>query len=135
MLSMATGMRCLTPILAQSTAQDWRLSYQSLVWTGVSPFSTQPPLDRVHILELDIDNNTFLGFDSIRNSFAQDDPARFEYCFDLSVVVSSTKSVIYLAKLKGDQGLYGGWPYHGNSNEPLPISAPLLLVTSDFDFK
>ena len=29
----------------------------------------------------------------------------------------------------------GGWPYHGNSNDKVPINVPVLLVTSDFDYK
>jgi hypothetical protein len=136
---MATGLVCLTLRLTHSSLKDWRRSYRLRVRINVSPLSNQLMPERVLIaaLDLDIDDNTFIGFDRIRQRIAADDPARIEYSQQLSLLVRAYIYDLSTNSLKKDysQAYCGGWPYHRNSNEPLPIQPSVLLVTSDFDIK
>ncbi|KDQ19583.1 hypothetical protein BOTBODRAFT_443477 [Botryobasidium botryosum FD-172 SS1] len=89
------------------------LSYATFAPSYLPAFASS-----LHILCLDqhIDDNTFSGFNAIRQSIAKVDTAQISYVQDLTII-----------------GLCGGWPYHGNSQIPLPTDAPMLLVTADFD--
>ncbi|KDQ19584.1 hypothetical protein BOTBODRAFT_443473 [Botryobasidium botryosum FD-172 SS1] len=89
------------------------LSYANLASSYTPNFATAL---QTLCLDQHIDDNTFSGFDAIRQSIAKVDTAQMSYVQVLSIV-----------------GLCGGWPYHGNSQIPLPTDAPMLLVTADFD--
>lgn len=52
----------------------------------------------IPVLELDIDDNTFVGLENIGKSIAENDPAQMRYSFDLSVVVSYQICDLWRAK-------------------------------------
>ena len=98
-------------------------------------------LDNILMLdpELDIDNNTFVGFDNIRKSMAENDAAQIMYSFDLSVVVSCRICKLYHTrelKQKTNHRLYA---VAGHTMEIIMTSfpsvflccwSPLILTTS-----
>jgi hypothetical protein len=54
-------------------------------------------------MKIDIDDNSFSGFDNIRKSIAKDDPARIGYSEDLTVLVRS--QIYYLLNKWADKSL------------------------------
>lgn len=141
--SMAIGLGSPTLHWNLSTLQEFLMLFQPCVLTYVSYlFLWARCLKNWWISRnviLDVDNNNFSGFDSIRKAIVKDDTANIQYSQDLSLIVrepaalSTRGGAGYLTILS--QGLCGGWPYTAKSNKKLPINASMLLVTADFDLK
>jgi len=113
-LSGSPNFSALNLALYEALSGNWSaLSYDSfgLVYTTL----VTPALPLL-CLDAHLDDNTFSGFNSIRQKVAKYDPAQFKFTQDLSWIA-----------------LCGGWPYHGNFNQKLLDSVPMLLVNADFD--
>ncbi|KDQ19582.1 hypothetical protein BOTBODRAFT_170657 [Botryobasidium botryosum FD-172 SS1] len=93
-------------------------NWSALSYTGSGASDTQavPTLLPTLCADLHIDNNTFAGFNEIRQSVAKVDTANMTFAGNLETIL-----------------LCGGWPFHGDSQISLPTDIPMLLVTSDFD--
>ncbi|KDQ19580.1 hypothetical protein BOTBODRAFT_28154 [Botryobasidium botryosum FD-172 SS1] len=113
-LSIHPDFPALNLALHEALHGNWSaLSYVSVGLPFTQGFAPSLP---TFCVDQHIDDDTFSGFDAIRQNIVKFDTAQMSYNQNLAAI-----------------GLCGGWPYHGNSQIPLPTDAPMLLVTADFD--
>jgi len=105
----------LNSVLAAALRGNWSgfdwLVFGPEVAQGIYPLLTTACLDR------HLDYDSWESFEKIKNAVFNNDPAKIGYVFDLQITAFCS-----------------GWPYHGQSNVPLSLKKPVLLITSDFDY-
>ncbi|KAF9458282.1 hypothetical protein BDZ94DRAFT_1173972 [Collybia nuda] len=113
-LSSSPNFTALNGVLAAALNNDTT----GLTYSAFGPIYTPGFLPVLQTICLDqtLQNNTFAGFDSLRQRISQNDTAQIQYSQILSLM-----------------GLCGGWPYKAKSNVALKTDIPMLLLTSDFD--
>ncbi|KAJ7599803.1 hypothetical protein C8J56DRAFT_908924 [Mycena floridula] len=105
----------LNQALFDATNGNWSL----LHFPSFAPLFTQAivPLAHVYCLDYHIDDNTVEGYFNLLKTSQESDPLQVKFLFFMVLHTLCT-----------------GWPYTAATNEPLPVNASMVLVTSDFDY-